>query len=51
MRFKNHARKSERESPKRTISVSGGLGPLQIVSKLDTGQCASENAGPQGGGL
>ena len=31
--------------PKQTISVNGGLGLLQIVSKPDTGRCASENAG------
>ena len=38
------------ESPKRTISVSGGPGPLQMVSKLDTGQCASEDVVPPKGG-
>ena len=32
--------------PKRTISTSGGLGQLQMVSELDTGQCASEEARP-----
>ena len=29
-RFKNLEGKLERESPKRTISASGGLGPLQL---------------------
>ena len=29
--------KTLRESLKRTISTSGGLGPLQTVLKLDTG--------------
>ena len=32
----------------RTISASKGLELLQMVSKLDTGWCASEDAGPQG---
>ena len=31
--------------PKRTISVRGGLGLLQIISEPDTGLCASEEAG------
>ena len=33
------------------ISTSGGLGLglLQMVSELDIGRCASEDAGPQGG--
>ena len=35
--------------PKRIISANGGLGLLEIVSKLDTGQCASEDVGPQRG--
>ena len=30
------------------LSVSGGLGLLQMVSELDPGQCASEDAGPRG---
>ena len=34
------------ESLRRTISASGGLGRLQMVSELDTGQCASEKAEP-----
>ena len=33
--------KPERESPKRTISASGGSGSLQMVSEADTGRCAS----------
>ncbi|KAG7012780.1 hypothetical protein SDJN02_25533, partial [Cucurbita argyrosperma subsp. argyrosperma] len=36
-----------RESPKRTISASGRLGPLQMVSEPDTGLCASEKAVPR----
>ena len=35
-RFKNLEGKPERESPKRTISASGGSGLLQMVSELDT---------------
>ena len=47
MRFK-----TLRESPKRTISVNGGLELLQMVLDPDTGQCASEDARPpRGGGL
>ena len=38
-----------RNGPKRTISASGRLALLQMVSKLDTGQCAIENAGPPSG--
>ena len=34
-------------SPKRTISASGGLGPLQKLSEPDIGRCASEEAEPQ----
>ena len=34
-----------RDEPKWTISASGGLERLQIVSELDTGQCASEDVG------
>ena len=41
--------KPERESPKRTISASGRLGPLQMVSEPDTGRCASEEAVPRKG--
>ena len=41
--FKNQG-KPERENPKRTVSASGGLGPLQMVSEPDTGRCASEEA-------
>ena len=36
---------------KRTILTSSGLGLLPMVSELDTERCASEDAGPQGGGL
>ena len=38
--------------PKWTISASGELRLLQIVLELDTGPCASEDAGPPwwGGG-
>ena len=32
--------------PKWTISASGGLGLLPMVSELDTGWCASKDAGP-----
>ena len=32
-----------------TIFACGGLRLLQMVSKLDTRQCASENAGAQRG--
>lgn len=36
--------------PKRTISTNGGfVGVLRMVSELDTGLCASEDAGPQEG--
>ena len=31
---------------KQTISVSDGFEPLQMISKADTGWCASENARP-----
>ena len=46
MHFKNLEGKLGRESPKRTISASGGLGLLQMVSEPDTGWYASEDAGP-----
>ena len=36
-RFKNLEGKLERESSKRTISASGGLGLLQMVSEPNTG--------------
>ena len=49
MRFKNLEGKPERESPKRTIFVSGGFGPLQMVSELDTERYASEEAVPRKG--
>ena len=38
-----------RNRPKRTISASGGLELLQMVSELDTERCAT--LGSQGGGL
>ena len=44
MRFKNLEGKPEKESPKRTISASSGLEPLQIISEIDIGRCASEEA-------
>ena len=37
------------KSPKRIISASGGLGPLQMVSEPDTRQCVSKDAGPRRG--
>ena len=42
MHFKNFEGKPERESPKRTISASGRLGPLQMVLESDIKRCASE---------
>ena len=36
---------------KRIISVSGGLGLLQMISESDTRWCANENVGPQLGRL
>ena len=41
--------KPKRKSPKRTISASGGFGPLQMVSELDNRWCASEEAEPRKG--
>ena len=49
MRFKNLERKPERESSKRTIFASSGLGPLQMVSESDTGRCVSEEVVPRRG--
>ena len=37
-----------RNGSKRTVSVSGGLGLLQMVSEPDTEQCVSEDVGPKG---
>ena len=34
--------------PKRTISTSGGLELLQMVSEPDTGRCANEDVVPMG---
>ena len=48
--LKNLEGKPERESPKKTISASGGLELLQRVSELDTEQCVSEEAEPRRGG-
>ena len=42
MRFKNLEGKAERESPKRAISASDGLGTLQMIIEPDTRQCTSE---------
>ena len=36
-------KRTGRKSPKRTISVNGGLGLLQMISKPDIEQCASED--------
>ena len=46
LRFKNLERKSERKSPKGTISDNGGLGVLQMVLEPDIERCASEEAAP-----
>ena len=51
-RFKNLERKSERESSKRTISLSSEFGLLQMVSESDIERCAIEDPRLQrGGGL
>ena len=47
MRSKNLEERPKRESPKKIILVSGGLGLLQMVLKPDTGLCASEEAKPR----
>ena len=39
-----HVLKTLRESSKKTISASGGIGLLQMVSEPDTVRCASEDA-------
>ena len=49
MRFKNLEGKPERENPKRTISTSGRLGPLQMISEPHIGRCANEETEPRGG--
>ena len=49
MRFKNLEAKSKRESPNRTMSASGGLWLLQMVSEPDTERCASEEIKPRRG--
>ena len=38
-----------RNGPRRTISASGGLGPLQMVSEPDTRWCANKEAEPRRG--
>ena len=49
MRFKNLEGKIKRERPKRTVSISGGLGLLQVVLEPDTRRCANEEVEPQRG--
>ena len=49
MRFKNIEGKLERESSKKTISTSGGLLLLQMLSEPNIGRCASEGADPRRG--
>ena len=49
MRFKIVRLTTIHNRPKWTISASGELELLQMVSELDTGQCASEDAGPPRG--
>ena len=51
MRFKTVRPTTIRNGPKQTISTSGGLELLQMASKLETRQCASEDVGFQGRGL
>ena len=48
MRFKNLEGEPEKGIPKRTISANGGLGLLQMVSKLDTRRCANEDVKTKG---
>ena len=47
--FQQKLFKALRGNPNRIISVSGGSGPLQMVSELDTGRCVSLLAVPQRG--
>ena len=47
MRFKTVRLMTIRNGPKKTISASGGLELLQMVSKPDTGRCASKDTVPQ----
>ena len=49
MRFKIVSLTAICNGPKRIISFSCGPGLLQMVSKPDTGRCASEDAGPPRG--
>ena len=51
MHFKTMRLTTICNEPKRTISNSGGLGLLQMGSKPDIGQCASEDVGHKEGGL
>ena len=39
--------KPRRERPKKTVSASGGLEPLEMVLEPDTGQCTSKNSVPK----
>ena len=50
MRFKTVRLMAIRNESKRTISGSSGLMPLQMVSELDIGRCASEDTRPPKGG-
>ena len=49
MRFRNVRLMAIRNGSKWTISASGGLEILQMVSEPDTERCASEDAGPPKG--
>ena len=49
MRFKTVRLMAIRNGPRRTISTSGGLGLVQVISKSGTERCASEDAGPPRG--
>ena len=41
--FRNLEKKPETESPNRTITASGGLGLLQMVSEPGIGRCVSQS--------
>ena len=47
--LRNHKGKFERKNSKRTISDSGGLGLLQMVSEPDMKRCVSEDVRPRRG--
>ena len=49
MLYKNFEGKLERESPKKTIFASGGLGLLQMVLEPNTKRCANEEVEPRRG--